>query len=389
MNVHSAPIHEALLGEWCRAVALDDARVVPVLPQRREARESLARLLIANRLATLVVHALARAPTLTAVVESDPAFAAALRDEARRAAEQGLAAIAVLRAVEAALSAADVPWILWKGPALSVQLWGEPVARAFGDLDVVVAPAQRAQARAALERAGWHLRGGLAPRGAEAVYAGTQAYPLDHEGAPLLELHWGFAGLLYPDVMSVGDVIFSAERVTIAGQSVRTPSGPDALLLLAMHATKHGWSQAEDVVSFARLARRNPSALVEARENAASAGIPRALALAERLTERLGLAVAGSRVRRDAAEEARIEAMADACIARMLAGDGAWRDTAEWTLAWIGRAEDRRRYRAGRLWRPTPIESRWLRLPDALASLYPAVRVARLALRSVGLAPRD
>ena len=313
-----------------------------------------------------------------------PAFApllAPLRDEARLIAERALANLAALREVGDRLDAARVPWMLWKGPALAMQVWGDATRRDSRDLDLVVPPEAWDAARAALADGGWQVPGGLGPRGERAIHGWTRAVPLRREGRPLVELHWAFAGANYPRVADVRSVLARAETFTVGGRAVRTPAGADALLLLALHATKHGWSQAEEVLSFARLASRSPEALGEAVAMADAAGVPRVLALALALREAL-LGTPAPATRHDG----RLLAMRDACLARMEAGNGAWRTTRAWTLSWIDRPRDRWRHRAGALWRPTPQEAQWLRLPEALAWAYPAVRLLRLAVRPLGLA---
>jgi hypothetical protein len=180
----------------------------------------------------------------------------------------------------------------------------------------------------------------------------------------------------------VADVIARAEVVDVGGQSVRAPSAADTLLLLALHATKHGWSQAEEVLSFTRIAEREPHALAAACTRAADAGIP----VPMRLAIRLAADVAGVRLPVDAAWEGDdvTRALAAECVARMADGDGAWRQTHRWSLAWITGWRDRARYSARALLSPTLQEWRWLRLPDALTFAYPVVRLARLAVRGSG-----
>lgn len=377
---------------WCRFITRDALAIPAVSPDDLAARRPALDVLLANRLGPALDLAVARSSARL------PApFLAAVRDDARRAAEEGLASIATLGALAAALDEARVPWLLWKGPALSLQVWGDATRRHHTDLDIVVPPTARRAARAALARAGWRAADGLPPRTERAVRAREAAFPLERAGGRLVELHWAFGAAVHPQPLDPAAVLARADVVRVGGVEVRTPGGSDALLLLASHATKHGWSQAEEVLSFARLAERRPEALPEARATAVRAGVPRVIALAERLALRLlGDAWACStRIQdemvarvfaRAGSDAAAVERMADACLARMCAGDGAWRETHGWTMSWMSRRSDRARYLAGALLRPTPQEPRWLRLPDALAGAYPAVRVMRLTLRALGVA---
>ena len=374
----------ATLAAWCGFALSEGPSPPPAAPVDARDSGETARVLIANRLAPAVSRALA-AHKLTADSGAPAhAFAPVLHAEARRAAEHSLVALAGLREIADLLDAAGIRWMLWKGPALAMQVWGDATRRDFTDLDVVVLPEDLAVARAALERAGWRARDAMPPRAERAIHAGSGAYPLERAGRPLLELHWTFSGTNYPAVASVAEVLARAEHLTIAGRTILTPSGADALLLLALHATKHGWSQAEEVLSFARLASRDPAALGEASVRAAIAGVPRAMALAVELAERLASPGATGGQSRgahtmDAGGETGV--MVEACLARMCAGDGAWRQTHAWTRSWISRPSDRARYYASALLRPTPQEWKWLRLSEPFVPLYPLVRIARLVQR--------
>jgi hypothetical protein len=288
-----------------------------------------------------------------------------------------------LREVAARLDGAQVRWLLWKGPAIALQAWGDATLRASSDLDIVVVPEDRSRALDCLRAGGWRAKDGFTAAQERAAHSATRAFPLARGADEQLELHWAFAGRHLPTWAEVAAVHARAEVLDLGGVAVRAPAESDALLLLACHASKHGWSQAEEVVSFARLAARWPSALGPTVRHAARAGVSRPVRLAIELVRRLL-----GRSALDIATEHRDESIASLareCIARMCAGDGAWRETHRWTLGLLDRPADRLRYLATALIAPTPTDVRWVRLPDALAAAYPAVRVARLALRTAGV----
>lgn len=369
-------ITSQVLAEWCGVALRDRApRPFPVSDPT-----GLAAVLRANRLGPALSLALRAAEPSSA----PDTLADALHADARVAAEFALAALAALREIAAALDGADVPWLLWKGPALALSAWGDPARRHFSDLDIVVDPADRERARDVLAHAGWAPKGALSPAQERAIHSVTAAYPLTKPGALLLELHWAFMGRLYPNVLAVRDVVARAERLPLAGLSVRVPSPADALLLLALHATKHGWSQAEEVLAFTRLSRRSPGALAAAIVKAKQAGVAPAMDLALHLAEALTGEPLLTEIARE--KDPRERAMVAECIGRMCAGEGSWRETHRWSLSWVRRPRDRVRYVLGAFLTPTPEEARFLLLPDPLVGAYPAVRLVRLALRSVGLA---
>lgn len=382
----------AALATWCRLVCEDGRAPVPPSDDLRVLHATLS----ANRLVPAVVRALRMQRTSGAgeqhtdrepmsPTDVAPGLAATLRDEARLAAERSLDAISTLHRVARSLDGVGISWMLWKGPALSMLVWGEPGIRQFSDLDIVIAPRDRETALAALAADGWRAQGGHSRALARAVHAATRAYPLTRPGSIPIELHWAFAGMHYPPWGDVAATAARAATVEVGGLVVRTPSGADALLLCALHATKHGWSQAEDVVMFTRLALREPNVVAIANARAEEAGVGTAMRLGVLLAAQLcdvGLPAHPASAR----EQARVRAMADACVSRMESGAGAWRKTHAWTIGWVRRPSHRVRYAAVALLAPSLQEWNWLELPDSLVWAYPIVRLARLALRTVGLA---
>jgi len=318
----------------------------------------------------------------------------AAAERVRSTSERALAQLRVVREVASVLEGAGVPWMLWKGPALMKQAWDDATLRVSGDLDVVVLPADRDRARAALGAAGWAAAEGLSPAQERVIHATTRAYPLLRGAGEMIELHWAFAGAQYPEWADVAAVMARAELVSLAGVTVRTPGGADALLLLALHATKHGWSQADEVVTFAKLTERSDVRGLDLYMRAVEAGAQQAVELAWELASIL-MPLEGDTARDGAGASFRFRApivgssaAAGECIARMCAGAGAWRETHAWTLSWMQRRGDRLHYWFAALFAPTPQESNWVRLPAALAFAYPLVRLARLTLRAAGLVRR-
>jgi hypothetical protein len=212
----------------------------------------------------------------------------------------------------------------------------------------------------------------MTPRQQRAIGVGSGAIDFERRpGEPIIELHWRFAARRHPSPLSVDEVLSRAEVLRVGTIDVRAPSREDALILQALHGTKHGWSQAEEVATFARLMERWPEAAAGFRQRAISRAVVLAFALVDRLASD----------RPPPSPPAPLAAMVDACITRMCSGDGGWRPDHAWALAWADTPLDRLRYRLHALLAPTLEEWKWVRLSDALAWLYPAVRLVRLAIR--------
>lgn len=331
----------------------------------------------AHRLTPLVTRAVDALPagTVPASVLQE------LRDTSFGIAGESLAAIEALTRLTRALDAAGIPSMAWKGPALAAVAWSDPGARSFADLDVVVRPADRHRARAVARSLGWRSRHAMTEKQEEAIFGGLAAWELERESAPrLLELHWEFSAKRYAGRLPVEEVLARARSLRLAGVDVRVPDAADTLVLLAQHATKHGWSTLEDVAVFAAVAQRDPSALSTAMALARAVGGGRALLLGCALAAAtFGLALPDQLARQSRADYA-LPVLVAQSRARWDAGETAWRPPLAWDYAWTVGGGARLRLLARALFDPTLQEWRALRLPDALVPLYRLLRPARLAL---------
>ncbi len=335
--------------------------------------EGTVDLLLANRLGPLLARALHRGAPASAVPTP-------LAEDARTATTRALSALAALRRIAEVLDTARIRWLLWKGPALGAIAWGDPTARHFTDLDLLVTPRDLARASDALLAAGWRRRLGMSRPQQRVLLGGRGAIDLERStDEPYVELHWRFLGARFPTPLRPAEVLDRAERVDLGGVAVRTPNAADTLLLHAVHSMKHGWSQAEEVATFARLAARSPDALDVLLGRDARG--PGALALATGLGLLAWAGLATASVGPLGAPAEVVDARVASCVARMRRGDAAWRPDHGWASLLLRGPIDRIRYWTHSLLAPTMEEWHWIRLPDQLVGLYPVVRLGRLAMR--------
>lgn len=308
----------------------------------------------------------------------------ALATSARHAATEALAAVEALRSILAAFAEAGVIALAWKGPALALQAWEDLAARTFSDIDIVVDPVDRDRARTLLHALGWRSRWAMSAAQERTIFETQGAWEFTRESSPrLLELHWEFSARRFAGRLPARDVLRRAARVRSGVVELPVPSAGDLLVLLAQHATKHGWSTLEDVAVFAALVRRHQDVVEEACDRAREVGGARALllgcALARSvLTVRLPDAIARA-IERDAA----VAPMMVEVRERWAGGDGAWRSTLGWDLTWTSRPRDRARLLARSLFDPTLQEWLAVELPDPLLPLYRVVRPLRLLARAL------
>jgi hypothetical protein len=208
-----------------------------------------------HRVFPLLVRALA-----TACADAvPPAAMHELRRHRLRQARDSLHLCGELAAAMALLAARGIPCLAFKGPCLALQAYGDAGLRQFGDLDLLVRPADAASAARALRDEGYREGAPLAPR----LLAGTAArrvgmlYPGAHENSYLspglahIDLHWDLHPRCFLPAGAIPARWDRRARVRVAGQTVGTLSAEDALLFLAVHGARDRWCRLGQVCDLA------------------------------------------------------------------------------------------------------------------------------------------
>ena len=304
-------------------------------------------------------------------------------DAAHRQRLRALQAAAQLSSIGRQLTDAGVDAVSIKGPLFSRWLYGDVGMRRFADLDLLVRPADRARALAALGSAGYALPGGLSAAAAGAVYAGTGAWPLIHETAIGVDLHWKLQAVGFGAPLQPLDVLRDRAYDNVAGVEIGMPSATHAAALTLLHAAKHLWASLELALSIAHLMRRDDVDWPRVHELTARAGAWNGCAA--------GLALAGELFDvdpppplRDRIRPPAVRPLVDAAVTFLAMPDVAGaplRAELAAHRAGLDSARARLRYTAWRLFAPTPLEAAWCRLPDRLVALYAPIRLLRLAIR--------
>jgi hypothetical protein len=287
-------------------------------------------------------------------------------------------------------AAVGIEAIPFKGPVAAQLCYGDLDARPFGDIDLLVRPAEARGAIEVMARSGYEPLISLSETQRAAFLRHRTEYPLQRPArGGIVDLHWElfhrqFCFPLDPDRTRL-------REVTLASQPVRTLGVEDQLLMLCAHATKHLWIRLEWIAAVAWLVVRTGDMdwdLVN--ERAESLGGRRML--------NLGLALAaellGARVEpvsgRSRSADRVLTDLTGEVVARLRDGSPAPED---WWRFYL-RARERRRDRAAFLARsavtPTIGDWRMVDLPPALTGLHYALRPFRLIGRGVrALRPVD
>ncbi len=143
-------------------------------------------------------------------------------------------------------------WMLLRGPVLGHLVYADPSHRPFGDLDVLVAQADRAEAVRRLAAAGFTLpRRSMPAAYYEAVHL---HYPLQRPGLAgptRLELQWDIDHPFTLYTVDVDGLLDRRVHRALRGVDVPVPAWDDLLITLAIHAVKHAaplpyWLQTGD-----------------------------------------------------------------------------------------------------------------------------------------------
>ena len=291
----------------------------------------------------------------------------------------------LLRASDA-LDEAGIPFLTFKGPTLSLSLYGDVGTRRYGDVDLLLPARRVVEARRVF--AGLGYRPYLDVTDRQLAWATTflNEYAMVNEGV-MVELHWAVVRPGYRFSLAYEDLEPYRTTTALAGRLLPVLRDEALLVVLAVHGSKHGWSRRSWLTDFADLGLGEASVdWAEVLSIAGKHGATRFVLQAARLAEReLGAAVPpvlGEGIARD-----RGVRIAAAMAAR------APREGYRGFLSYMAAMSDTSsRLRALRevFVDPTLLDCQLVDLPERLYPLYHAVRPVRLLRKHISrLRPRS
>lgn len=268
-----------------------------------------------------------------------------------------------------------------KGPILAQQLYGDPAMRDFGDLDFLVRTTDVPRACTTLQELGYQPKLALSPRQEQEYLRTGYEYVFGSAAEPnLIEVQWRIVPRFYSVSFAMNSLFRRSVECEFEGMRVRTLCNEDLMLVLCVHAAKHGWSQLAMVRDIAMLARGQlnwPWIMEEAQR----LGIQRMVAVSLELARMLlGLGLPQALAFHPAVLDA--ESLACGIQKRMSRAQETSTESIRyfWSMMIL---RERWRDRARFVWRlaSTSSISDWqaVSLPDQLFQIYRVVRVGRLA----------
>jgi hypothetical protein len=290
--------------------------------------------------------------------------------------------------IVAHLCANQIQVLAYKGLSLAEALYRDVALRQSGDIDLLVQARDLRRAREALLELGYSARHAFSEQqerfflrsGYECVFDGAA-------GQNILEVQWAFQPRFYAIDFDMDGVFERASNISVAGQTMRTPSCEDLLLSLTVHAAKHVWSRLLWLCDIARLIAVPTMDWVWVISQAKELGVLRILHVnvlaANALLEANIPAVLRPSLARD-----RIAGSLAGEVQRQMTGSTAPNlESVSYfrlMLRLRERLSDRLRFLKRLTFTPGPSEWKTIELPPTLFPLYRLVRLSRLAARAIG-----
>jgi hypothetical protein len=326
----------------------------------------------------------------------DAGASATVQDEALAAitisSARTLGQIRLLADVIGWLEACGVRALPYKGPILSLQLYGDATLRSSVDLDLVVARDDYDAARKALLAQGLAPRAGHSPRQERTLFRWLGHAAFGHGSEAFLELHWRFAPLQFPFALTPERALARAGAVKLAGRMVRAMATEDLVATLAMHGARHLYERLEWLAGITRLLVLHESDAESLLAHAGELRARRTLLVTAGVAMRvLGAPLGDGWVRALALDE-ESDHVAESISEIVSSG---WREGVtplagaplqRLTARMMDSRGDRIRSYVHSAMLPTEREWETIELPDALTPLYHVIRPARLLATYAGRA---
>ncbi len=277
----------------------------------------------------------------------------------------------------------NIPVALFKGPLLAQMAYGEISLRQAGDIDLLIARRDFAQARPLLESLGYEMTPLLTPAQlASHLNNHCEIQFMRDEWLTLVDLHWDLAPRSFVFGVKGDEVMSRLQSVSLAGTTVETFGAEDLLLYQAMHGAKHLWRRLEWISCLAESLRATTTINSDTLVNrAAKAHATRMLALGLRLVTEFSDAPVPPEVLSSIDPDKAMQRMATQIRAQLFTTFGPAKSTETnlYNLRIMDRKRDALVSALRSIFIPTLPDWQSLALPASLHSLYYAYRPLRLS----------
>jgi len=307
-----------------------------------------------------------------------------LKEKVMRNGAKNLFLVSQLTALLNMLKEHDIPVVVFKGPVLAEDVFGNIGLRSFSDLDLLISHDHIKRTVSLLEEKGFHQDIDLSPEQYEKLVDKGYHAVLIKDGA-IVELHWEMTGRYFSKNIGIESLMPRVESVELAGIKVPTLGSEDLLLYLCIHGCRHYWFQLDAVCCVAELVKKRTALDWDlvfrlARELGALKMVCLGLLLARQLLE---LTLPDS-VENVLSNYPKLEKNASGLAERIFSSTEfiesqmRYREYVTYHYTIMDKTADWLHYCLRPLLNPTHSDWLWLRLPASLSLLYYIVRPLRL-----------
>lgn len=287
----------------------------------------------------------------------------------------------------------DLLVVPYKGPVLAESVYGDLALRSFGDLDILIAPADFDRAKQALVELGYTPTPDAAADPDRLVQLERLARRIGYElpfdsaaGKHLVELQWALLPHFYSVDLRAEDLLARAGAASIGGRATRSLSSEDLLLVLCLHAAKHLWMRLMWTCDVAETMRSQTIDYAVVAARARELGALRIVGVSVWLARHVLGAQVPHAAEEIAASDPQVEILGREFAERLAHGAYYDFESTEYFRLTRRLREHRRdqvRYLWRLFWTPGPGEIAAIRLPDPLSPAYHIVRVLRLPRKMI------
>jgi hypothetical protein len=173
-----------------------------------------------------------------------------------------------------------IGFLAYKGPTLGQMLYKNVAARQFGDIDILVHPTDVERALGVVRGLGYGSQLNLTRAQEQAYLSIGYEYSLDSDfGRNLLEIKWQMLPRFYAIDFDLHELFANAASVHLGGRTIPSLRAEDLLLVLCVHAAKHGWEKLSWLRDIAALSKSDSLDWDTICRRARKMGIERILAI--------------------------------------------------------------------------------------------------------------
>lgn len=278
------------------------------------------------------------------------------------------------------LESAGIEAIPYKGPALASQVLGDFRLEQFADLDVLIHKEDFKRVSQILVNEGYdpHFKLRESDENAFLRLSYVQLFRRESDKT-VVELHWQVAPRFFIRPLLDDAFWYRHVKVSLAGNSVLSPSPEDLLVLLSVHGAKDLWDRLKWIYGFSEFVKTNAKLDWErALEASQRSGARRMVLLALRLAHDLMNTPLSPAVSQQILEDPAVEALSEDIQATLFDDPPTLRQRISFHLRTFERKRDRVRYCLLFAVTTTPVDWAMLPLPRTLSFIHYAIRPIRL-----------